>query len=454
MPVVTGPAGAGRLSLIAAAAADHGRQVLRVDAAGLPRDRPELRDIGRRLRREAILSNALIVLTNVERAALAADVPLDRALFGDDIPPIAATCARLQGRVPVLDRGSVLVPVDIPGELAREEIWRRNLPPTTPLALARWAAERYHVSPGVIRAASASAAGRATARAGVASVSDLTALDLHEALRGVLDAKLTTLGTRIMWRQTWDDLVLPDDAVDDIVEFIARVRHRRQVYETWGMGRKVAKGMGLSALFSGPPGTGKTMVAGLIAQELGLDLYQIDLSKVVSKWIGETEKNLGELFDAAEAGHALLLFDEADSLFSKRTQVSSSNDRYANLEVNYLLQRLEAFSGIVILTTNHDTTIDDAFRRRLSLRIEFPVPGPAERERLWRALLADGPAVETDIDFAALARGFEMTGGYIRNATLRAAFLAAHDGEAISMRHLQRAARAEYQAMGKVIAHL
>jgi len=270
----------------------------------------------------------------------------------------------------------------------------------------------------------------------------------------VLDAKLTTLGTRIMWRQTWDDLVLPDDAVDDIVEFIARVRHRRQVYETWGMGRKVAKGMGLSALFSGPPGTGKTMVAGLIAQELGLDLYQIDLSKVVSKWIGETEKNLGELFDAAEAGHALLLFDEADSLFSKRTQVSSSNDRYANLEVNYLLQRLEAFSGIVILTTNHDTTIDDAFRRRLSLRIEFPVPGPAERERLWRALLADGPAVETDIDFAALARGFEMTGGYIRNATLRAAFLAAHDGEAISMRHLQRAARAEYQAMGKVIAHL
>jgi SpoVK/Ycf46/Vps4 family AAA+-type ATPase len=282
----------------------------------------------------------------------------------------------------------------------------------------------------------------------------LTGPDLHDAVRGVLDAKLTTLGTRLAWRQTWDDLVLPDDAVDDIVEFVSRVRHRRLVYETWGMARKVAKGMGLSALFSGPPGTGKTMVAGLIAQELGLDLYQIDLSKVVSKWIGETEKNLGELFDAAEAGHALLLFDEADSLFAKRTQVNTSNDRYANLEVNYLLQRLEAFTGIVILTTNHDTTIDDAFRRRLSLRIEFAMPAPPERERIWRAMLTEGPALAPDLDLASLAHRFEMSGGYIRNAALRAAFLAANDGTPITMPHLLRAARAEYQAMGKVVAHL
>jgi SpoVK/Ycf46/Vps4 family AAA+-type ATPase len=259
---------------------------------------------------------------------------------------------------------------------------------------------------------------------------------------------------RITWRQTWDDLVLPDDAVLEVREFIARIRHRRLVYESWGFGRKVAKGLGLSALFSGPPGTGKTMVAGLIAEELKLDLYQVDLSKVVSKWIGETEKNLAELFDAAEAGHAILLFDEADSLFAKRTEVKSSNDRYANLEVNYLLQRMEAFAGVVILTTNHETSIDEAFRRRLSLRVDFPVPEPEERERLWRTLLPAQAEVSADIDFDGLAHRFEMTGGYIKNAALRAAFLAADEGTAIAMRHLMRAARAEYQAMGKVISQL
>jgi SpoVK/Ycf46/Vps4 family AAA+-type ATPase len=337
-------------------------------------------------------------------------------------------------------------------------LWRRFLPPEAPPAVARWAAERYRLTPGIIRSAATAATRRNEARGGLTTrgglAAELTGPDLHDAVRGVLDAKLTTLGTRLAWRQTWDDLVLPDDAVDDIVEFVSRVRHRRLVYETWGMARKVAKGMGLSALFSGPPGTGKTMVAGLIAQELGLDLYQIDLSKVVSKWIGETEKNLGELFDAAEAGHALLLFDEADSLFAKRTQVNTSNDRYANLEVNYLLQRLEAFTGIVILTTNHDTTIDDAFRRRLSLRIEFAMPAPPERERIWRAMLTEGPALAPDLDLASLAHRFEMSGGYIRNAALRAAFLAANDGTPITMPHLLRAARAEYQAMGKVVAHL
>ena len=189
-----------------------------------------------------------------------------------------------------------------------------------------------------------------------------------------------------------------------------------------------------------------------LADALQLDLYQVDLSKVVSKWVGETEKNLGELFDAAEAGHAILLFDEADSLFAKRTQVQSSNDRYANLEVNYLLQRMEAFAGIVILTTNHDAAIDEAFRRRLSLRVDFPVPEPDERERLWRALLPAEAALGPDIDYPALADRYEMTGGYIKNAALRAAFLAADEDAPIAMRHLDRAARAEYQAMGKVVA--
>jgi len=192
------------------------------------------------------------------------------------------------------------------------------------------------------------------------------------------------------------------------------------------------------------------MAAGLVAQELGLDLYQIDLSRMVSKYVGETEKNLAQVFDAAEAGHAVLLFDEADALFSKRTEVKSSVDRYANLEVNYLLQRMEAFSGITILTTNFDNAIDEAFRRRLAFRIAFPVPELEERERLWRAVIPER-ALGKDIDFDELARRFEMSGGYIKNAALRAAFLAAADGTQIRMSHLMRAAGVEYASMGKVV---
>jgi len=195
------------------------------------------------------------------------------------------------------------------------------------------------------------------------------------------------------------------------------------------------------------------MVAGLIAEELGLDLYQIDLSRIVSKYVGETEKNLAQLFDAAEAGHAILLFDEADSLFAKRTEVKSSVDRYANLEVNYLLQRMEAFAGITILTTNHDTAIDEAFRRRISFKIDFPMPDEDERQRLWRVMVPTEAALAGDVDWEKLASRFAMSGGYIRNAVLRAAFLAADEGTPIAMKHLLRGGTLEYAAMGKIISH-
>jgi SpoVK/Ycf46/Vps4 family AAA+-type ATPase len=257
--------------------------------------------------------------------------------------------------------------------------------------------------------------------------------------------------SRVDWQQTWEDLVLPDDIIEEIREMIARVEHRRRVLDEWGFARKVGKGVGISALFSGPPGTGKTMVAGLIARELQLDLYQIDASRMVSKWIGETEKNLARLFDAASAGHAVLLFDEADSLFAKRTEVKSSTDRYANLEVNYLLQRMEAFDGITILTTNLETSVDDAFKRRLAFRVAFQLPERDEREQLWRAMLPAEAKVEKNLDFKALADRYEMSGGYIRNAVIRAAYIAASEGKAIGMNHLQRAAVLEYTAMGKVI---
>jgi SpoVK/Ycf46/Vps4 family AAA+-type ATPase len=216
------------------------------------------------------------------------------------------------------------------------------------------------------------------------------------------------------------------------------------------MGEALSTSRGITALLQGPPGTGKTLVAGVIARELGLDLYQVDLSKVMSKWIGETERNLATIFDAAEDGQAILLFDEADSLFAKRTEVRSSNDRYANLEVNYLLQRLDSFEGIAILTTNFGTSIDAAFKRRMSFRLSFPFPDEETREQLWRVHLPPQLPIEGELALDRLARKYQIAGGYIRNACLRAAFLAAQDETSLDQSHLDRAVRLEYAELGKL----
>ena len=188
----------------------------------------------------------------------------------------------------------------------------------------------------------------------------------------------------------------------------------------------------------------------MIAQELGLDMFRVDLARVVSKWVGETEKNLSEVFDAAEDGQVLILFDEADSLFAKRTDVKTSNDRYANLEVNYLLQRLDTFEGIAILTSNLDGSIDPAFKRRLSLRLQFPFPDEETRVRLWTAHVTPETPIAGDFDFVDLAKRFPLSGGYIRNCALRAAFLAAHEGQPMGQQHLMRAIQLEYREMGKL----
>jgi SpoVK/Ycf46/Vps4 family AAA+-type ATPase len=239
--------------------------------------------------------------------------------------------------------------------------------------------------------------------------------------------------------------------MDQARALVARVRHAHRVLEEWGFGGKLPRGIGVAALLSGPPGTGKTMLAGIIARELNLELYQVDLSKVVSKWVGETEKQLARIFEAADAGHALLLFDEADALFARRTEVKSAIDRYANLEVNYLLQRIESFGGMTILTTNLEASIDPALRRRLACHIAFWPPDVEERELLWRRMLT-ARAPTGEIDYVRLAEKFaEMTGANIRNAVLGAAFLAAAEESPITQPLLERAARGEYSAMGRVL---
>jgi SpoVK/Ycf46/Vps4 family AAA+-type ATPase len=221
--------------------------------------------------------------------------------------------------------------------------------------------------------------------------------------------------------------------------------------EQWGFARKMGAAQGISALFSGPPGTGKTMIAGLIAAELGLDLYVINLARIMSKWLGETEKNLERAFDAAEAGHVMLLFDEADSLLGKRSSdLRSSNDRYANLETNFILARLERFSGVAIFTTNLASAVDPAVARRMAARLHFPFPDAATRAELWRRMLPAGAPRAATIDYQRLGERYELSGGFIRNIALRGAFLAARDRVAIDQTCLERAARLEYAEQGSL----
>jgi hypothetical protein len=247
----------------------------------------------------------------------------------------------------------------------------------------------------------------------------------------------------------WEDLVLPAEELERLTEILERQRHRHTVLAEWNMISKLPYGSGIAALFSGPPGTGKTMAASVVAAELGRHLFRVDLSRIVDKYIGETEKNLGRIFDAAADADALLLFDEADSLFGKRTQVQSSHDRYANLETNYLLQRIEQHPGISILTSNHVQNIDEAFARRIPFRVEFPFPDAEARSLIWqRCFPAEVP--REPIDFARLGAAFELSGGHIKSAVVRAAFMAASSGVTVSLEHLRRAALRELESMGKL----
>lgn len=279
----------------------------------------------------------------------------------------------------------------------------------------------------------------------------LPTADFDQAVRRQIRTNLSALADPVSTSQVWDDLIVSDEQREVIEEILVHARYRTHVFEQWGFARKLGtKGRGLSCLFSGPPGTGKTMTAALIAKELGLDLYQVDLSRIVDKYVGETEKNLGRLFDEASRVPVVLLFDEADSLFASRTKVESSNDRYANLEVNFLLQRMETFDGISILTTNLGTGIDQAFKRRLRFRLHFELPTPEEREVLWRSMLPEGVEVSEDMNWPRLAKRWEMSGAIIRNTVLRAAFLAAAKKGPLTQALMERAARSELMELGRL----
>jgi energy-coupling factor transporter ATP-binding protein EcfA2 len=449
--VVRGRTGSGRRTLLAALAGAAGRALGVIDLGGAPRDSARLFELLRASLRRALMRGWIPCVEGLEYLG---DEDANQregiATILREHPGPLALRMPVHARAP-LDPGYLTLDLPVLDERERHVIWQEALE-RRGLAAADAAelAARYRVGPGVIDRVTA-AVGEAFGREAPAEGDSAGATAaVNTGVRQHLESRIGDVATRVGRTATWSDVVLPEDLVDSLLEITGRVRYRKKVFEEWGYGRSITTARGITALFSGGPGTGKTMVAGVIARDLGVELYRVDVSRITSKWIGETEKNLGSLFDAAEDGQVMLLFDEADSLFARRTNVQTSVDRYANMEVNYLLQRLDSFEGIAILTTNFGTAIDPAFRRRLSFRVTFPFPDDEMRERLWRALIpTEVPRVEA-IDFTSLATRFKLSGGYIRNASLRAAFLAAEEGMALTQDHIERAIRAEFREIGKL----
>ncbi len=424
---LTGNDAAGKRDVAGAVAASARMRLYAMNAADLSAAAAERELLARLWEREAILAGAALFIDAEE---LPPDARRNLAAFVDRIH----TLLFLGTREPLhLPRARPLrFEVTKPTFGEQRDIWRAALGPA---AAARLDGEldrlpsQFDLSARAIAIAAAAAAGGA----GMAS--------LWERCRVAARPRMQDLARRIEPIARWDDLVLPTRQLTTLREIVAHVRRRATVYEQWGFGA-TTRGLGISALFAGVSGTGKTMASEVLANELRLDLYQIDLSSVVSKYIGETEENLRRVFDAAEEGGAILLFDEADALFGKRTEVKDSHDRYANIEVSYLLQRMDAYRGVAILTTNLKSAIDSAFLRRLRFIIDFPFPDPAHRAEIWRRVFPPAAPLR-DVDPAKLAK-LNVAGGSIRNIALNAAFLAAEAGEAVGMAHILAAARTEY----------
>ncbi|MBN1284767.1 MAG: ATP-binding protein [Anaerolineae bacterium] len=349
-------------------------------------------------------------------------------------------------------RRMLRVELAMPQHARRLQIWEHVLAEYPDSDLRREQLDelvgKFRMTPGQIIGAVHTAADFAASRAGGGAI---RIDDLYAGARAHCSAKLGDLAKKVKTRFDWDELILPDDRKAQLREMVERARYGDRVHDDWGFGAKIAPERGLSALFAGESGTGKTLAASVIAQELGLELYKIDLSGVVSKYIGETEKNLRVIFDEARTSNAILFFDEADALFGKRSEVKDAHDRYANIETAYLLQQIESYDGITVLATNLRQNLDEAFTRRLDFLIDFPFPDAADRRRIWEVNFPPEAPVGPDVDLDLLAERYRLAGGNIRNATVASAYLAAADGSIITMTHLLHAIRREHQKMGRLI---
>jgi hypothetical protein len=445
--VVQGVRGVGKRLLLQVAAARTGRKLLLLQGGALAAMSPnQLRPLLRAIVRECRLLDAIPVIADlddviVQQGDRSELPPLVSQLAAEHAGAMAVTLGR--DRMPRLDiRPLVQFSLEVPPLGERSRLWQWHVPGLRDDD-AGTLASRFAAPGGVIALAARAARAERSAAQGPP---DLAGLDL--AVRNQLHDRLVRLGRKLDSPAELADLVVDDETQAALKEIIGSVKERRKVREHWGF-RGAA---GVSVLFSGDPGVGKTMSATVIARQLGLAIYEIDLSRVVSKWLGETEKNLGEVFDAAEPGHVVLLFNEADSLFGKRTtEVKSANDRYANMETNYLLQRLERFGGLAILTTNLGGAVDPAFRRRFAYDVQFTFPDPEMRSELWRRAIPRTAEVAV-LDFDELGERFELSGGFIKVAAERAAFQAAAMAEPISMNGLVVTIHRMYRERGKLTA--
>lgn len=400
--------------------------------------------------REALLLPAVLLLQMEDYGSASARQPSPTA---EDLLERLPGPLLVASRDPLpqsLERYRECYEINKPGPAAQKRLWQRALGPAAASLDAQLddLAEQFHLSAETVFSVARSISRRPV----VQSIADTPAAtqkppdpdQVWNSCRAVARPRLDDLAERIGTGSRpaqWDDLILPDSQKKVLRQMAAQLRHRLQVYETWGFSERGRRGLGLSALFCGSSGTGKTWAAEVLAAELKLDLYRIDLSAVVSKYIGETEKNLKQVFDAAEGGGVLLLFDEADALFGKRADVKDGRDRYANIEVGYLLQRMENFGGLAILTTNLKASLDKAFQRRMRFIVDFPFPDAAQREAIWgRIFPANTPT--KDLDLKRLGQ-LNMSGGSIRNIALNAAFLAADAGVPIEMDHVLQATQLE-----------
>ena len=451
--LLAGPVGSGRATAAQTASASAGRRLVEVDWTPEQAARADLLCIAAR---EALWRDATL-LVRIAAGARDADfaglwhllsiwdLPLAFALPQELVEP-ACAAAPIEPAVMHFDATTIE---------QRELLWLLLLPcagdePRAKLSDAERLdlATRYEFPPGAL----ARAVRRAMSDCDLARGGALLDFEaLSRACRAVGMLAMGPIAQHLAQPYSRDDLVLPQHLLDELDLAVAWMRNRRRVFEEWGFGRRIALGRGLTALFCGASGTGKTMAAQVLARELGLDLFRVDLSRVMSKYIGDTEKNLSQLFDEARASGAILFFDEADALFGKRTEVKDAHDRYANLEIGYLLQRMEEHTGTTVLATNRAGDLDEAFTRRFHFILDFPMPNQPERRRIWEGMLPSEAEREPSINIDALARDYEISGGEIRNSMLGAAFIAAEEGVPIGLRHLKRGLRRELLKAGRVL---
>lgn len=420
-------------------------------AHALPNAPHEFEALRRLWQREAVLSNcALLLDCDDVDAKDTADAASERNIARFLEATRAAVIVSSRDRRRVLQRTVVTFEVQRPVTDEQRAVWQRSLGTVAPLLNGKveTLVSQFRLDSATIEAVTAEVLGGVTAESlQQEHFPDEMGQLLWDACRVHARVRLDDLAQRIVSHVEWDDLILPEQQLSVLRDVAMHVRQRAKVYEAWGFAAKSSRGLGISALFAGASGTGKTMAAEVLANALHLDLYRIDLSQIVSKYIGETEKNLRRIFDAAEESGAILLFDEADALFGKRSEVRDSHDRYANIEVSYLLQRMESYRGLAILTTNMKSALDTAFLRRLNFIVQFPFPDAAQRANIWRRIFPASTPVE-NLDVSKLAR-LNVTGGNIRNIALNAAFLAADMMQPVRMAHLLRAARSEYAKLEK-----